>query len=360
MGKYKFLYFVIIAAVLSCYKIPSEPPEWGLRINIPLGDSMVTAQDIVNDTSINHKFTIERDPEYNDTLWTVFHYSDSATGFYYGSGPQVLTMTIKQKISNNIDTTQSHYNSFAKKLLTRIYLRGSVDTAFYGTVVCSLSPPESLQHFTDFVDTFPVYLPVIANLDTTLHFVFDSFPIGPYKNFVTLYHDSGAITVDSGMGYAKMPIDFMSCGDTIVTFLKGIENKEDLRTNEDKNIVKRVIVHLVIMNRTAAGLTGNFRIGTKDSSIVYNLHPVTIPHAPYDPSTGFTLPGAEPTITVVEDTLAEEYINMTNADSLFWKASITIPALQNVFLKPEDWIRMYGYVSVDLWFDKESLTKEDE
>lgn len=53
MERFKFLIFVIIAALLSCYKIPSKPPQWELRLRIPIGDSLITAQEMINDTAIN-------------------------------------------------------------------------------------------------------------------------------------------------------------------------------------------------------------------------------------------------------------------------------------------------------------------
>lgn len=351
MGRFKFLFFVVIAALLSCYKIPSKPPKWELTVRIPLGDSLVTAQDMINDT-LNHRFTIERDPYYNDTLWTVFHYSDTATGFYYGSGQEIFKMTIKQKVSDNIDTTQSHYHSLARMLITKIYLKGKCDVDFYGVAVCSLTPPESLQHFTPFVDTFLMHIPQTNNLDTMMTFIIDSFPLGPYRNHITLYQDSGTIEVDSAMGYAKMPLDFLSRGDTLVTYMKGVKVDTSLHSNSSRHLVKKVVVHLVFKNRTPVGFTGNFRIGTKDSSVVYHTHPITVQGAPKN-ADGFTT--GDSTVTVIEDTLTDDYVSMTDEDSLYWKASLEMPAFDKVFLRPEDWIRLYGYVSVTFWIDKDSL-----
>jgi len=359
MKRYKFLMFVVIAAMLSCYKIPSKPPQWEIRVNVPIGDSTVTAQEMVDDTSINHKLSIEIDPDYNDTLWTVFHFSDTATGYFHGPtipGDTILKMLVKEKVANNIDTTKSHFHSLAKVLLTRVYIKGNCSTDFYATVTCSLSPPAYQQHFVPFVETFPIQIAATSHLDTTMVFKIDSFPLGPYRNHITTVYDSGDISIDSAMGYAKMPIDFLSRGDTIITFLKGVEVDEDARTNEDKDLLKRVIVHLVFTNRTSAGFTGNFRIGTRDSSIVWHSHPITVEAAPHD-AQGFTT--GEPTVTIIEDTLTDEYVSMTDEDSLFWRANLTIPALGKVFLKPDDWLRLYGYVSVDLWFDSESLGEEE-
>jgi len=360
VGRFKFLFFVVIAALLSCFKIPSKVPEWEIRINIPLGDTMVTAQDIVDDTTINTKMTIEIDSFYNDTLWTVFHHSDTAR--YTGPSRQnpIFSMTIKHKVSSNIDTTKSRFKSLSHKLLTKLYdVGGRCDSAFYGTVVCSITPPDTFHHFDDIIVRFPIYIQQTNNLDLDTTFVVDSFPLGPYKNHITLYHDSGGtIQIDSAEGYAKMPIDFLSRGDTIITFLKGIEVDEELRTNKDKKYLKRVIVHLEIRNRTSAEFMGNFRIGTQDSSIVWSSKPITIPQADAD-SMGFTYEGVEPTVTVVEDTLTEDYVRMTDEDSLFWQADIIIPPLGKVFLKPEDWIRLYGWVSVDLWINSDSLGGEE-
>jgi|GEM_PF-4972277 len=356
MGRFKFLIFIMVAALLSCYKIPSKAPEWEIRINIPLGDTVVTTQDIVNDTSINHKLTIEIDPIYNDTLWTVFHYSDTAEGRYYSqSGDTVVTMTVKQKVSDNIDTLSSHFHSLARILITRIYVHGRCDTTFYGRVSLYLTPPDSFQHFVPFTDTFDISIPATQNLDTTLIFKIDSFPLGPYRDQITLHHDSGSIYVDSASGYAKMPIDFLARGDTIVTFLKAVSVDSSLQSNKDKKYLKKVIVHLVFMNRTAAAFTGNFRIGTKDSSVVWTSRQTTVNAASHDTATGFTYLDADPAITTIDDTLTSAYVGMTDEDSLYWKADLTIPPLGKVFLRPEDWIRMYGYVSIILWINPDSL-----
>jgi hypothetical protein len=362
MARYRILVFVIVAltaALLSCYKIPSSAPEWGITICMPLGDSLVTAQQVADDTLVE-KVSIEIDPLYHPSRWTVFHYSDTSySGAFQmvGTGDSMKLMIIKQNVSDNIDTTQSHYHSMVKKLLTRVYLTGSVDSAFYATVVCSLAPPESLQHFPAFMDTFPIYIPPSLHVDTTFVFVLDYFPLGPYRNHIKIFADSGNLDADSAMGYAKMPINFLSRGDTIVTFLKGIEVSEELRDNEDKRRLKSVIVHLEFTNRTSAGFTGNFRIGARDSSQQYSVYhgkTFTIVAAPKD-NHGFTT--GDSTVTVYEDTVRGEYITMTNEDSLWWKASVHIPALDTVFLRPEDWLHVYGWLSAGVWLD--SLWEEE-
>jgi hypothetical protein len=362
MGRYKFLYFILIAALLSCYKIPSKDdlPEWEIRINIPLGDTMVTARDIVEDTTIDHSLEIDLDSAYNDSLYAVFHYSDTAIGTYYGSGPRVLQMTVKHKVSDNIDTTSSVFSSLAKRVITRVHVAGRCSVDFYGAVVCSIFPPDTFQHFVPFMDTFPVFIPAQNNLDSMMIFPIDSFPLGPYRNRITLYHYSGVLAVDSSFGYAKMPIDFISTGDLIVTFRKAVSVDSTLRTNKDKHFLKRVIVHVIFMNRTTAGFTGNFNIGTLDSSTLWTSHPVTVYPADKDPATGFTYLDALPETTIIEDTLTEEYVEMTDSDSLYWQAELTIPTFGKVFLRPEDWLRMYGWVSVDLWVDPDSLMEGGE
>lgn len=362
MGRYKFLYFILIAALLSCYKIPSKDdiPEWEIRINIPLGDTLVTARDIVEDTTIDHSLEIDLDSAYSDSFYAVFHYSDTAIGAYSGAAPQVLQMTVKHKVSDNIDTAASVFNSLAKRVLTRVHVSGRCSIDFYGAVVCSIYPPDTLQHFIPFVDTFPVFIPATISLDTMMLFVIDSFPLGPYRNQITMYHDSGVIAVDSSFGYAKMPIDFLSTGDLIITFRKAVSMHEELKTNKDKKFLKRVIVHLVFMNRTTAGFTGNFNIGTLDSSAMWTARPITVNPADKDTATGFTYLDALPETTIVEDTLTEEYVAMTDEDSLYWQAELSIPAFGKVFLRPEDWLRMYGWVSVDLWIDPDSLMGGDE
>lgn len=358
MGRFKFLIFVIIAALLSCYKIPSKPPQWELRLIIPIGDSLITAQEMINDTAINHKFTIEQDSNYNDTLWTVFQYSDTASVPFFvwpSESVMIFTMTLTQNVGENIDTTQSYFHSISAMMITKVYLHGRCDYDFYGTVVCSLSPVGPLQHFDPFSDSFPVHIPETSNLDTTMAFVIDSFPLGPYKNIITLYPNAGSLYVDSSMGYSKIPIDFLANGDTIVTVLKGVANSEELKETKNKDIVKRIILHLVITNRTSAGYTASFQVGKKDSIgefDVYHTRPVTIEPAPSDPF-GFTT--GEATVSVLDDTLTDEYIPITFEDSLYWKATLTIPPLGNVFMRPEDWIRLSGYIYVDIWFDSESL-----
>ncbi|MCK4233895.1 hypothetical protein KAX75_05670 [candidate division WOR-3 bacterium] len=357
MGKYKFLYFILIAALLSCYKIPSKAPEWEIQINIPIGDSLITTYDIVDDTTIKHKLTIEQDPDYNADLWAVFHHSDTATGRYAGvGGDTTVTMVVEQKISSNIDTLNSHFNSLTKKTITKVYVRGTCDSTFYGRATLYITPPDTLQHFIPFVDTFPVVIPQTSHLDTMMTFIIDSFPLGPYRNRITIHHDSGSINIDSAMGYAKMPVDFMARGDTIVTFLKPFDIADSLETNKDKYYLKKVAVHLVIVNRTPAGFTGNFRIGTKDSSIVWLSRPITVEGAPKDPM-GFTT--GDSTMTFIDDTLTSEYVSMSDEDSLYWKADLIIPALGNVFLKPEDWIRMHGHISIDFWIAPDSLGGEE-
>lgn len=357
MRKFKFLIFIFIAALLSCYKIPSEAPEWEVRINIPIGDSLVTAQQIVDDTTIKSKMTIEVDSFYNDTLWTVFHHSDTSN---YGgqSFPDstIFRMTVKHKVSDNIDTTKSHFHSLAKKMLTRIYnIDGYCDTAFSGTVVCSIVPPDTFQHFVPFIVNFPLHISTgTLVMDTT--FVIDSFPLGPYRNHITLYQDSGSIRIDNADAYAKLPINFLSRGDTIVTFLKAVSVHEELATNKDKKYIKSVIAHLVVTNRTAAGFTGNFRIGTEDSSVVWTSRPITIEQAPTDES-GFTI--GDSMVTVIDDTITSEYVSMTDEDSLYWKADLTVPEFGEIFLRPEDWLRIYGYVSIELWIDPDSLGGEE-
>jgi hypothetical protein len=356
MARYRLLIFTIIAllaALLSCYKIPSKAPEWGVTIRIPLGDSLVTAQQVADDTLVDN-VEVEVDSFYHPTRLTVFHYSDTSYHGNFqlvGTGDSVKLMVIEQNVSDNIDTTQSVYHSLVKKLITRVHVTGRVDSAFYATAVCSLAPPESLQHFPSFMDTFPVFIPPSPNVDTTLIFVLDYFPLGPYRNHIKIFADSGNIDADSAFGYAKMPINFLSRGDTIVTFLKGIEVTDKLRDNEDKDRLKSLIVHLVFTNRTSAGFTGNFRIGARDSSqqySVYHARTFTIDPAPKDDH-GFTT--GDSTVTVYEDTIRGEYIDMAEEDSLWWKASVHIPPLDTLFLRPEDWLRVYGYLIAEIWLD---------
>jgi hypothetical protein len=358
MARYRLLVFVIVAlaaAFLSCYKIPSSAPEWGITIRIPLGDSLVTAQQVVDDTLVE-KVTIEVDPLYHPTRWTVFHHSDTTIVKDVNVPPGLtdqFLLHIYQNVSDNIDTTSSVYHSLAKKLITKVHLVGSCTSAtgFSATVVCSLFPPVYLQHFTPYAVPFPVYIPPAAYFDTLLNFVVDSFPLGPYRDSIFIFPDSGGLYVDSSMGYAKMPINFLSRGDTIVTFLKGIEIDSSFRVNEDKDRLKALIVHLEFTNRTSAGFTGNFRIGARDSSQQYSVYhgkTFTIDPAPRDIN-GFTT--GDSTLTVYEDTILGEYITMTDEDSLWWKASINIPALDTIFLRPEDWLRVYGWLSAEVWLD---------
>lgn len=362
MARYRLLIFMMVAlaaACLSCYRIPSSAPEWGITIRIPLGDSLVTAQQVVDDTLVE-KVTIEIDPLYHPTRWTVFHHSDTAIvkDVYVPPGlTDRFLMHIYQNVSDNIDTTSSVYHSLAKKLITKVHLVGSSDSGFSATAVCSLFPPVYLQHFTPYAVPFPVFIPPTSALDTVLNFVIDSFPLGPYRDSIYLFPDSGDLMVDSSMGYAKMPMNFLSRGDTIVTFLKGIEVTEKLQENEDKGRLKSLIVHLVFTNRTSAGFTGNFRIGARDSSEQYSVYQAktfTIDPAPQDEH-GFTT--GDSTVTVYEDTIRGEYINMAEEDSLWWKASVHIPALDTVFLRPEDWLRVYGYLIAEVWLD--SLWEEE-
>jgi hypothetical protein len=362
MTRYRLLIFVIIAltaALFSCYRIPTSAPEWGIFIHIPLGDSMVTAQQVVDDTLVE-KVTIEIDPLYNDTLWTVFHHSDTTIvkNVYIPPGlTDRFLMHIYQNVSDNIDTTQSYYHSLTKKLITKVHLTGRSDSGFTATAVCSLFPPVYLQHFAPYAVPFPISIPPSPSLDTVLNFVIDSFPLGPYRDSIFIFPDSGDLYVDSSLGYAKMPINFLARGDTIVTFLKGIEINEDFRTNEDKDRLKSLIVHLEFTNRTSAGFTGDFRIGQRDTSgtySVYHAKTFTIDPAPKDLH-GYTT--GDSTLTVYEDTIRGEYINMTDQDSLWWKASVRIPALDTVFLKPDDWLRVYGWLGAEIWLD--SLWEEE-
>ncbi|MCK4397132.1 hypothetical protein KAW96_11165 [candidate division WOR-3 bacterium] len=362
MGRFKFLIFVIIAALLSCYKIPSKPPVWQVRINIPLGDSVLTAQEVIDDTTINHKFTIERDPLYNDTLWAIFHYSDTAVWTPPIRGDTILSMTIYQNVHEDIDTTVSYFDSETTKLIVYKYLHGRCDSAFDGTVGFLVYPPDSLHQFDEFTDSVQIHISETANLDTMMTFVMDTFPLGPYRIDITLYHDAGIMIPDSAMGYSKMPLDFLSKGDTIITYLKGIKVKEEIQDTISRDTlypVERIILHLEFSNRTSAAFTGNFRIGTKDSLAdpynIYRMKPFVITPAPHD-SFGFTI--GPHTKTIIEDTLTDKYTTMLDSDSLFWRATLAFPALGKVFLKPNDWIRLYGFFSIDLWVDTESSEGE--
>ncbi len=358
MRRFTFLFFVIIAVVLSCYKIPSKAPVWQVRINIPIGDSVLTAQEIIDDTTINHKFTIEKDPLYNDTLWTIFHYSDTVILTAPIRGDTLLSMIVFQEVHEDIDTTQSHFGSHTKTCIIYSYIHGRCDSAFDGTVGFLVYPPESLQHFDAFTDSVPIHIPENLNVDTMITFVMDSFPLGPYRIAITLYRDAGFLLPDSVMGYSKMPLDFFSNGDTIVTYMKGIQISEEVQDSISQDTlypVERIILHLEYTNRTPTEYTANFRIGTKDSLAdpynIYRMKPFTIQKAPFDES-GFTT--GEHTKTIIEDTLTDKYAKLFESDSLFWKASVTFDSLGRVFLKPDDWIQLYGFVGIELWIDLES------
>ena len=363
MRRFAFVFFVIIAAVLSCYKIPSKAPVWQVRINIPIGDSVLTAREVIEDTTINHKFTIEYEPLYKADLPTIFHYSDTVIVTAPIRGDTILSMTVFQEVHEDIDTTQSHFNSLTNKSIIYTYVHGRCDSAFDGTVGFLVYPPESLQHFDAFTDSVPIHIPENPNVDTMMAFVLDSFPLGPHRIDITLYRDAGFLFPDSVMGYSKMPLDFFSNGDTIVTYMKGIEISEEVQDSISQDTlypVERIILHLEYTNRTPTAYTANFRIATKDSLAdpynIYRMKPFTIQAAPFDES-GFTT--GPHTKTIIEDTLTDKYAKLFESDSLFWKASLVFDSLGRIFLKPVDWIQLYGFVGIELWIDLGSDEEEE-
>ena len=328
--------FIVIGALVivsGCIKSPKGTPTWRVDLNIPAIDTTYTMHDL--------------DEEREEVFMsgdTVFYGEDSM--FYNKVIPNIQIPFLSAKYAHNLpsdlDSTQTHIHSILTRVYYGAYITGRIDDTTSGDLRVRFETDDGV-----YADTQNITIPPGHYYNYPFTYELDNIPLGPFTVEISVDSLEGSGSLDSVRVFYKTPFSMRFLGDTLMTVLKEIEVPDEIKNDNgdiDSDIRNRYVLHLSVWNLMPVELVASAYLFTKDTQRVYTL--LDTFHLPMPPLTNGITQGEE-AFSSWDIVIPDTFFDYLKDDSVFVKAAVLVPQRNDtVFFISEDYIRLWGYISV--------------
>lgn len=354
--KDSFIFLLIIVAFLSlfigCYVFPKTPPVIeNITFSIPIGDTLLTALEVSE--SYSNRDTIRGDTIFVRTE-TVYWRSDIKD---YAKDTIRISINIEELLPEEvIDTNQdsTYFTSTVDKVENYVRFWGEVPFTTGAHLIHSMYSEGRLIY----VDTIDVLLQNTTDLDTVYQYIAYDFPFGEYYHVVDIVIDSGQTVIDSIQGYSVIACKFALTGDRIMTVIREQEVPFTPPSRSPLNLINWVRVNMNIWNRVP--FESNFILFLIDSMDNVIFNDTFLLNSVQKDSLGIGIgEGAYSNFNLQLDSRLADLFRYSTIKA---KARLEIPAPDdpNVFITPEDYIRVQGAIQINVDFDSYFLFDEED
>jgi hypothetical protein len=342
MKRYIFL-FVLPVVFLTCIKAPHEV-GWYLTLRIPGKYKQITIGE-----------ELEKSEKYRVIADSIFHIDRIIRKNLQNlSAPHTIFIdTLKRILPKVIDTTKSEFGSILFLMRVGEYCRGEVvDTpAKLSLYIEIYAWDEDQEQFILYeTDTLEKYFTNTGNFEFTAISSYPNFPYGPHRVVVTPVIEEGAFNIDSMQVFKYTLFGANVLGDILITFRDTFKNKEkDVREAAEDGRIKRIFLHADVTHSFPMDFLLRFYFFDSQGnavSPVQNIHFEPAPKNAEGFSTGSTTFSFELDLT-------EDIINLFKDTLIYYMAEAVIDSQGNVYIKPDDFIKLKGYLGVTVYTLKE-------
>ncbi|MGE3062211.1 MAG: hypothetical protein AB7T10_01045 [bacterium] len=344
-------FLVLVSLSFGCYIIPKNVPLIeNITYSIPLGDTLLTALEVSE--SYSDRDTIRGDTIFVRTETVVWRRNiKDYTKDTIRISINIEELLPEEVIDTNPDST--YFTSTVDKVENYVRFWGEVPFTTGAHLIHSMYSDGILKR----VDTIDVLLQQTTELDTVYQYVAYDFPFGEYFHIIDIVIDSGQTIIDSVQGYSMIACKFALTGDRVMTVIKEQELPFTPPADSPLHMINWVRVNLNIWNRVP--FASNFILFLIDSmnNVIFNdtfyLNSVS------KDSIGIGIgEGAYSNFNLHLDEKLEDLFRYSTIKA---KARLEIPAPddENVFITPEDYIRVQGAIQINLDYDFSFMPDND-
>jgi len=334
----KIIYlFIFLMFIFSCIKAPHEV-GWYLTIRVPGKLKKTTVQEEV---SKSDKYKVIADSVFN-VQRRFYPNLQNYQGYRV-----IVTDTLRRFIPKIIDTTRSDFGS----LLFLIY----AGARYKGNVVsspCSLKTKIVSFAWDDNVDSFYVFridsvkTEVTGTFEILHRLPFDNFPAGPHLFVITPQIISGTADFDTVETFKEALFGARILGDNIVTFTDTIKNtSQDVRDAADQNRIQRVFLHLNVKHSLPVRLTLWLKIFGSSTDTFTPINALVFEPAPKNAEGVST----DSTSFSWEIDITKNMLDLAKDSIIYYTAQAVADSQGNAYIKPDDFIKLKGYIGVTVY-----------
>jgi hypothetical protein len=339
---------VVIALAILMAGCNLKVEEWNSNKILPLDASLPLI-----DSSYTLASFIEDNPTYLYTRQdSIFFGEDTTIVNQYFAVDSTINIFFSHGLPDVFDTLRTNIQSELHSVVGTMRLKGNVIlpvTLYFG-----------LTYFKDGIpidgDTIRVSLPA-GICDTVIRARLTDVPIGSFSVTLRGTGSVGAVNIDTlYMGY-EIPAHINFRGDTLIFEEITIEIDSSTMKFAEKELIDTVEFHMRAGNHLPIGLEMTTWVLNKektDSSVVFNRSAIAPASLSSD---GFAENEIQSTFHA---TASRQLFNYMKKDTMFLHLSIRVPSQSGTAkFRPEDYLRIGGYVRVKGYLDFEKLQEEE-
>lgn len=338
-----FVLAIFIALSFGCYVLPKNIPiVENITYSIPLGDTLLTALEVSE--SYSDRDTIRGDTIFVRTKAVIWRRNLKD----YVKDTIRITIDIEELLPEEIIDTNpdsTYFTSTVNKVENYVRIWGGVPYTTGLHFIHSMYSNDNLVY----LDTVDVLLQQTTNLDTVYQYIAYDFPFGEYYHLIEIIIDSGQTIIDSVQGYSMIALKFKLTGDRVMTVIKEQELPFTPPEDSPLRMINWVRVNLNIWNRVP--FASNFILFLIDSmdNVVFN-DTFLLNSVDKDTLGAGIGEGAYSNFNLHLDDKLDELFRYSTIKA---KARLEIPAPEdeNVFITPEDYIRVQGAIQINVDYD---------
>ncbi len=328
-----FLFFLF-----SCFKAPHKI-GWYLTLRIP---AKVQRTTIGEELQKSEKYKIIADSIFNLQEHLFVDANISVPGI-------VLSDTLRRFLPRIIDTTKSDFGSLLFLIYAGAKYKGEVRSApavirteIKGYYWDDTGDTFALFGVKDEVDTFSD----ITQFSFTKRIPFLDFPAGPHLFIVTPILETGAAFFDSIITFKEALFGARILGDNVVTFIDTIKNDNQTIIDAAKeNRIKRIFLHLNIKHSFPVRVYLNLFLISARGDMFKPIDSLMLKPAPKNQE-GVSVDSTEFSFDIE---ISKDMIDLAKDSVIFYKAQAIADSQGNVFIKPDDFVKLKGYLGVTIY-----------
>ncbi|MEN3045449.1 MAG: hypothetical protein ABDH49_00455 [Candidatus Hydrothermales bacterium] len=328
-------FLIVFLSFLFCVREPHEV-GWFLTLKIPGKMRKTTVRE-----------EVQKSDKYRVIADSVFNIQKKVHLNLNYSGPTTIAVdTLKRFLPRFIDTTQSEFGSLILLIYAGTNYKGKVITS-----PCSLKTKIITYYWNDYFDIFEFFKTdsvktlVSGDFKITHRIPFNDFPAGPHLFVIIPQILTGSANFDTVETFKEGLFGAKVLGDNVITFLDTIKNEsEDLRELAKQNRIEKIFLHADITHSFPVNLFLSIKVFSNGDTFM-PINKLPFKGAPKNENGVST----DSIRFSIEIDLSKEIIDLSKDSLIFYKAFAIIDSQSNVFIKPDDFIKLKGYLGVKLY-----------
>lgn len=348
----KLFFSIFILIFISCsIPLPKKlPVVENLTYSIPIGDTLMTVLQVAMDHP-------ERISVRGDTVFGYTQHEKWINAIHLKSDTIKISINIEELLPEEwIDTSRdsTYFTSTINKVHNFVRFWGKVPYTTGGRLIHRMYSSGRLIY----LDTVEVFFNKRDFLDTIYTYSVNDFPVGDYYHEIEVQIDSGQTFVDSLEAYSMIAFQAKLSGDRVMTVVKEQELPFSPPSSSPTNMINWVRLNLDIWNRLP--ISSNFILLLYDSlnNIVFT-DTFLLAQVPKDSIGRSQGNGVYSNLNL---DITHELDSLFKYSTFKFKGRFEIPAPvdEDVFVTPEDFIRVKGALQVNMDFDPYYLPKNGD